>query len=225
MGQGISEVLTYAIGVAISPIPIIAVILMLLSRRARVNGPAFLAGWLLGLAIVSAVVYAIANQSDAATNSSTSDSISWGKIALGVVFLWLALRNWRHRPAPVAAPEMPKWMTSIDSFAPGKALGLGVLLSAVNPKNLVLTVGAAAGVAQLGISTGDAVVSLVVFVAVASIGIAGPVVYYVLGGQRAETQLDALKSWLTVHNVAVMIVLFLVLGGDLIAKGLAPLTT
>jgi hypothetical protein len=44
MGQGISEVLTFAVGVAISPVPIMAVILMLFSHRARVNGPMFLAG-------------------------------------------------------------------------------------------------------------------------------------------------------------------------------------
>ena len=36
MAQGISEVLTYAIGVAISALAIIAVILMLFSRRAKV---------------------------------------------------------------------------------------------------------------------------------------------------------------------------------------------
>ena len=48
MGQGISEVLTFAVGVAISPVPIIAVILMLFSQRARVNGPVFLLGWVSG---------------------------------------------------------------------------------------------------------------------------------------------------------------------------------
>ncbi len=37
MGQGISAVLTFAIGVAISPVPIIAVILMLFSRRAEAS--------------------------------------------------------------------------------------------------------------------------------------------------------------------------------------------
>jgi Sap, sulfolipid-1-addressing protein len=51
VGQGISEVLTFAVGVAISPVPIIAVILMLFSQRARVNGPLFLLGWVLALAI------------------------------------------------------------------------------------------------------------------------------------------------------------------------------
>jgi len=53
MGQAISEVLTFAVGVAISPMPIIAVILMLFSQRAKVNGPAFLLGWVLALAVVS----------------------------------------------------------------------------------------------------------------------------------------------------------------------------
>ena len=71
MGRGISEVLTFAIGVAISPIPIIAVILMLFSQRARVNGPVFLLGWVGALTIVSGVVYVISDQGNAATNSSS----------------------------------------------------------------------------------------------------------------------------------------------------------
>lgn len=95
--------------------PIIAVTLMLLSQRARVNGLMFLLGWVLALAVVSGVVDAAADQGNAATDSTTSDTIAWGKIVLrrtsdtiawgkivlGVVlFLLLAARNWRTRPAP-----------------------------------------------------------------------------------------------------------------------------
>jgi len=225
VGQGISEVLTFAIGVAVSPIAIIAVIVMLFSQRARVNGPAFLAGWVVGLAVVCAVVYVIADQSDVATSSSASDTPSTGKIVVGVLLLVMGLRRWRRRPAAGAEAEMPKWMSTVDSLSPLKALGLGVLLGAVNPKNLALAAAAAAGVAQLGISTGDAVVALVVFVVVASITILGPVVYYLVGGQRAEGELDTLKSWLTLHNSAVMAVVLVVFGVDLIAKGLGPLST
>jgi hypothetical protein len=224
MGKGISEVLTFAVGVAISPVPIIAVTLMLFSRRATVNGPVFLLGWVLALALVSTVVYLLADQSDAATNSTASDSIAWGKIVLGVLLLLLAVRNWRERPAPGAEPEMPKWMSGIDTLTPGKALGLGFLLAGVNPKNLILTAGAAAGVAQLGLSTTDTVVSLLVFVVLGSLTIAGPVVYYRFGGDGAKARLDALKGWLAAHNNAVMAVLFLVFGANLIAKGLPPLT-
>jgi hypothetical protein len=39
------------------------------------------------------------------------------------------------------------------------------------------------------------------------------------------TTLDSAKTWLSAHNAAVMAVLFLVFGVDLIAKGLPPLTS
>jgi len=223
MGQGISEVLTFAVGVAISPVPIMAVILMLFSARARTNGPMFLAGWALALALVGCVVYFVSDAGDAATSSTASDTISWGKIAFGVLFLLLAARNWRNRPQPGTEPEMPKWMAGIDSLAPGKAFGLGLLLAGLNPKNLLLSIGAAAGLAQLGLSTPDAVVSLIVFVVVGSLTIAGPVVYYLVGGENARVQLNSMKDWLAVHNAAVMTVLFLVFGVDLIAKGIGLL--
>jgi len=224
VGQGIGEVLTFAVGVAISPVPIIAVILMLFSQRARVNGPLFLLGWVLALAIVSGVAYILADQGDIATSTGSSDAVAWGKILFGVLFLLLAVRQWRSKPAPGSEPEMPTWMAGIDAFSPAKALVLGLLLAGVNPKNLLLTLAAAVGLAQLGLSTTDAVVSLVIFVVVASLTIAGPVVYYVVGGASAKATLDSMKSWLAVHNAAVMAVLFVVFGVDLIAKGLPPLS-
>ena len=48
--------------------------------------------------------------------------------------------------------------------------------------------------------------------------------YYLLGRDHAKVQLDSMKGWLAVHNAALMIVVFLVLGVDLIAKGIGPLT-
>jgi threonine/homoserine/homoserine lactone efflux protein len=142
----------------------------------------------------------------------------------GVLLLLLAGRSWRKRPAPGTEPEMPKWMAGIDGFAPGKALGFGLLLAGVNPKNLLLAAGAGSALALIGPSTTEAVVSLIVFVIIGSLTIAGPVVFYLVGGDRAKSQLDSAKGWLTVHNDAVMTVLFLVFGVNLIAKGLPPLS-
>jgi hypothetical protein len=75
----------------------------------------------------------------------------------------------------------------------------------------------------IGVSTSEAVVSLVVFVILGSLTIAGPVVFYLVGGDRATAPLDSAKGWLVVHNDAVMMVLFLVFGVDLIANGIPPL--
>ena len=49
--------------------------------------------------------------------------------------------------------------------------------------------------------------------------------YALLGGEHARTTLESAKAWLSAHNAAVMAVLFLVFGVDLIAKGLPPLTS
>ncbi len=224
MGQGISTILVFAVAVAISPLPIIAVILMLFSQRARTNGLLFLAGWIVALSVVSVAAYLLADQSSASTSGTTSDTISWSKLVFGLLFLLLALRSWRHRPAPGAEPAMPKWMAGIDGLRPGRAFGLGVLLAGVNPKNLMLALAAGSSLALLGLPASQAAGSLLVFVLIASLSIGLPVVYYLVGGDSAEALLDDLKDWLREHNNAVMAVLFVLIGFDLMAKGLAPLT-
>jgi hypothetical protein len=224
MGQGISEVLPFAIGIAISPIPIIAVILMLFSERAKVNGSAFLVGWVIGIAAVGTIVYFVADAANAATDSTTSDSVSWGKIVLGVLLLGLARRNWAKRPAPGQHEAMPKWMAGVETISPVKAIGLAIVLSVVNPKNLVLILGASAGLGQLGLSTGDAIVALIVFVVVSSLSILFAVGYDLFGGARAQRTLTEMKEWMTTHNHAVMATLFLVFGVVLISKGIGLLS-
>ena len=186
--QAVSGALPSALGVALSPIPIVAVILMLGTPRARTNGPAFALGWVLGLLVVSIAVVAVTGAAGEASQvgSSTSDSISWMKVGLGVVLLVMAKRQWQKRPAPGTEPELPRWMAKIDQLPPGEALGAGVLLSALNPKNLILTLAAAASIAQVpGITTGEEAVAIAVFVAIASVTTVGAVVLYFVGGTRA----------------------------------------
>jgi threonine/homoserine/homoserine lactone efflux protein len=224
MGRAISEVLPFAIGVTISPVPVIAVILVLFSARARVNGLVFLLGWSAGVAIVSVVVYLIADAGDVGTDHDASDTSYWIKLVLGVVLVVLAVRDWRKRPAPGEAPAAPKWMNAIDTLTPVKAGGLAVLLSGVNPKNLALSLAAGASLAQANVSSGQATTGLIVFVLIASASIAVPVVSYLVGGERAARMLDGWRTWLSAHTTAVMAVLFLVFGVVLFSQGLRGLT-
>ena len=199
MAQGISEVLTYAIGVAISALAIIAVILMLFSSRAKANGLMFLLGWVVALAAVSGVAYVISDAGNASTSTTAADTVSWGQIVFGVLFLLLSGRSWRNRPDPGAGTKMPKWMAGIDSFAPGNALGLGLLLGGANPKNLLLEVGAGSALAVIGPSTSEAAVSLIVFVIVGSLTIAAPVAFYPSAGiaRRRHSNRRRAGSWCT----------------------------
>src|SRR6187200_633550 len=138
-GGSLGDLLPLAIGIAISPIPIIACILMLFSAKARVNGPAFLVGWVLGVTVVTTLVVVLSDATaatdDPASGPSLGDVIL---LLLGIGAILLGIRQWTGRPKPGEDANMPPWMAAIDGFAPGKAFGFGFLLSAINPKNLGL---------------------------------------------------------------------------------------
>lgn len=223
MGPAIGEMLPLAIGIAISPLPIIAVILILTTPRGRNNGLAFLGGWLLGLAVVGGVVLIVTDAAETATSNDTARIVSAAKLALGLVLLFLAWRGFTKRPRAGEEAPLPKWMRALDGFTTGRSLAVGALLSGLKPKNLILTAAAAAGIAQSGIGVAQQVVVLFLLIAVASVGIVAPVGVYFAMGDRAAPVLDGWRAWLAANNATVMIVLFAVFGVVLIGKGIGGL--
>lgn len=223
MGAAIGQSLPVAVGVLISPLPIVAVVLMLVSGRARANAFSFLAGWFVAVGAVTLVVALLAG----AATPSASGPPPWTailKIVLGLLLLLLALTQWRGRPKAGTEPPAPRWMAAIDTFTPVKAAGLAVLLGAVNPKNLLLVVSGGAAIASAAPGDTNAqVVATVVFALVASVGVATPVFIYLFMGSRAATTLDELKAWMTHNNAVVMAVLLLVLGAKMLGDGIAIL--
>ena len=140
---------------------------------------------------------------------------------LGALLLGVAAKQWRERPAAGEEAPMPGWMQAIDTFRAPKAAGLGVLLSAVNPKNLLLVVAAAAAISQTGASTGSQAVALAIFVAVGTLGPGAPVAIYFAMGERSKRILDELKTWMAHSNAAIMAVICLVIAAKLIGDGIA----
>ena len=223
MAEAIGQVLSLGVGVALSPVPIIAVVLMLGTPRARANGPAFVLGWVLGLAVAGTVILLVSSGASASDEGDPAGWVGVLKIALGVLLLLVAARTWQVRPRGDREAELPKWMQTIDRFTAGKSIGFGALLSGVNPKNLLLTVGAAAAIAQTGIPAGEQAVALAVFIVVATLGPGIPVGIYFAMGDRAERLLESLKAWMGAHNAAIMAVLCLVIATKLIGDGISAL--
>jgi len=223
MGQAIGSLLPFAVGVTISPMPIVAMVLMLITPKAKVNGFSFLAGWIIGVAAAGAVVLAIVGTAGATDDDEPANWTYWLKLVLGLALLVLAVRQWQHRPRAGADAPMPKWMSALDTFTPVKSAGLAFLLSAINPKNLIFIVGGATAVAQVGLSTGDEVVAWAVFTLIATIGVAIPMAIYLFLGERAGPLLDSLKTWMAQNNTVVLAVLILVIGVKLVGDAIAGL--
>jgi threonine/homoserine/homoserine lactone efflux protein len=225
MGQAIGDFLPSAVGVAISPLPIVAIVLMLVTTRGRLNAPAFVGGWWVGLGIVGAIVLAVAGGASASTESGPATWVDVLFLVLGLLLILVAVKQWRGRPRAEDEPPTPKWMGALDGFTPVKAGGAGLVLSALNPKNLLLAVAGAAAIAQTGISTGEQIVSYVIFVLIASIGVAAPVVIYFAMGERSQGILDALKTWLARNNAVIMAVLMLIIGVKLVGNAISGFST
>ena len=223
MADAIGQVLPLAVGVALSPVPIIAVVLMLDTPRARANGPAFVLGWAIGLALAGTVILLVSSGANASDEGEPADWVGVLKLALGVLLLLVAARTWQVRPRGDREAELPKWMQTIDEFTASRSVGFGALLSGVNPKNLLLTVGAAAAIAQTGIPAGEQAVALAVFIVVATLGPGIPVAIYFVMGERAERLLESLKAWMGAHNAAIMATLCLVIATKLIGDGISGL--
>ena len=195
MGSAIGQTLPMAVVVGLSPIPIVAVILILVTERARVNGPAFVIGWVVGLAI------------------------------LGTVVLLLAVKQWKGRPHGDEEPKMPKWMATIDKTTPIMAVGLGAFLSGINPKNLIFNLSAGTSIAGAGASTGGEIVAMIVYALLATLSVGVPVIWYLADPESAGKALEKMRIWLVHNNAIVMAVLFLILGVNIIGKGISGLAS
>ena len=218
MGAAVGDILANAVGVAISPVPIISVILMLFTARAAANSLSFLVGWVVGLLVAGAIVLALGLEASDGGESTTS---GWIKIVIGALFVVLAGKQWSGRPKGDEEPVMPGWMAGLADFTAVKALGLGFVLSALNPKNLGLTIAAMAKVTSAGLSTGEEIGVLVVFVLIASVTVALLVLLNLVMGSKATGTLTEMKDWLTANNNTVMAVLFVVFGAKLLGDGIA----
>jgi threonine/homoserine/homoserine lactone efflux protein len=219
VGSVIGEILPLAVGIAISPIPIIAVILMLLSPRAKGTSVGFMIGWLLGIviAIIASTLLTSVIPQRSEGGSSVAGVI---KIILGVLLLFLAFRQWRARPAQGEQASLPKWMSAIDSMTAGKAFGLAFLLAAVNPKNLLLAASAGLIVGGAGLAPGETVLVIAIFVLLAACTVIIAVIAYLIAAPQLAGPLDQLRGWLVENNATIMSVLLLVIGVAVIGKGL-----
>lgn len=217
----IGDLLPFALGVALSPVPIIAIVLVLGTPRARVQGVTFAAGWVVGLTAVSVVAVLVA--SGIQSSDEPSAAIGWIRLAIGALFLVLALGQWRSRPAPGVEAPTPGWMAALDTMSTPRTAAMGVALSGLNPKNLALTLAAAASISQESLSGTSTGAAVALFVVIGSLTVVGPVLFSLVAPSRSAGPLLAIKTFMSAHNAAIMMVILLLLGAKLVGSGLAAI--
>jgi len=210
MGSVLGDVLPLAIGVAFSPIPVAAVIVMLMTSGARINAPLFLLAWMGSLTLIGVAVFLLPGLETLRGDPTRLAGVL--RAGLGLLLLVAAVRQWRARPGPGEPAPTPPWMARLDGLGPAKAAGLAVLLTAVHPKNLPLAVAAAAIIDESRLAPAQQAAGLLTFVALASSSVALPVLSFLAFGRAADRPLARAKDWLVAHNAVVTALLLLLFG-------------
>jgi len=218
--QVIGDILPFAVIVMVSPFNIVAAILLLFSKRPALDATCYLAGFVVGVAVVVGGLTAIAGAIQLDPGSDRSRGASALAVAVGVGLLVAAVHKFRSRPGPDDTPALPGWMDGIASFGPGKSLGIGAGIGIANPKNIAVAIGTAVAVSSAGLSSGQQVLVLVVYLVLASLGVATPIIAMLVLGDRSGPVLEGWRSWLIQNNTAMLAVIYLFLGVYMIGKNL-----
>ena len=117
-----AEVFPLALATAFSPLPFLALLIVLLTARAVPNGLAFAVGWAVALLAVGAITVALVG--DGAGLDEQRVAVSVLEVAVGLVILLLAVQQWLQRPRGGAEAVVPGWLQAADRCTPAGALAL-----------------------------------------------------------------------------------------------------
>lgn len=207
--------LPYAVGIAVSPLPIAFVLLLLSGPRGRARAAGFAAGWAVGLAATVSVLVVLVNRLD--VQDSHPAWIGAANVAVGVGFLAAAAQAWR-------GPQlMAGVLGAIDHLTPARSAISGVVMSSVNPKVYALTLGAALALATTGATTGTAAATTTLYVAIGATGVILPVGVDLAAPVHSAHWLESFRAWLETHERTILIVLGVLIGVVFLRQGIATL--
>ncbi|MFK4729446.1 GAP family protein [Agromyces mediolanus] len=220
----LAQLVPLAAGVVISPLPIVAVVALLLSPRGRGNGLAFAAANT-GIGFAVTLVAALGTAGAGAGGGHGDEFIVLGVTGLlAIGFAVLALLSWRGRPRGDAPPKPPGWLAAVDALTPARAAGLGVLMAVTNSKNLPLELKAGAIIGAHDLAPIAVVGLAALFALGAGLGVILPTALAATGAPAITAGLGRLKEEMIRHNAWIMTVLFAVLAAVEIASLIHQLT-
>jgi len=218
MWQAIVQVLPLAIAAAVSSVPIMATILILLSDQRDEAALPFLAGWVIGATTILTLATLLAHSAPRGRPRLHEPWVGALEMVIGSTLMAVAVVALRRPRAADVAGRMPGWMGRIGAIHGWRAFGLGLALN-VRPKALLLI--AAAGLllrtASLSIEGTALVMAFYLMVATSTVVI--PILFTMVAPERMGPRLVAIRDWISSNGPVVTGVVMLLTGSFLLYAG------
>jgi hypothetical protein len=218
-GSVLGALIPLGLVIALSPITVIPAVLVLQAPRPRPSGLAFLAGWVLGLAALTAASVA-ASGLLGGLHKSPPTWASWLRVILGSALFVFGIYRWltRHRQT-----ESPAWMRSFATITPARAAITGAALAVIRPDVLFICVPAGLAIGGSGMDVADDWIAAAFFVAIAASTVAIPVLAYAAAGHRLDDAMARLKDWMDKRNNELLAAILVVIGLMVLYNGVHAL--
>jgi hypothetical protein len=218
--------LPISIAVALSSVPIMAMVVLLLAPRGQAPAIAYLIGYATGLAVVTVSFTAGLRVIPRGDAPLPQVWVGVGEIGLGVVAIVLSVWSFRRergrRRDEGAVPALPGWLQRLGRAGRGTALLVGLALN-VRPKALVLATAAALAMNADELTPLTWAIDTAIYLAVGLSTAAAPVIIVWRSGERARPVLERGREWLARNSYVVTSVVVLMVGAVLIGDGLSRL--
>jgi hypothetical protein len=218
-GSVITGLVPLGLVVALSPITVIPAVLVLQAPRPRPSGLAFLAGWLLGLAALTALCVE-ASGLLGGLHKSPPAWASWLRVALGSALILFGIYRWLTRDGHT---ESPRWMRSFATITPARAAITAAALVVMRPDVLLICVPAGLAIGAGGLGVAGDWIAAAIFVAIAASTVAAPILAYAAAGNRLDDAMGRLKDWMEKENAALMAAILVVIGLMVLYNGIHDL--
>lgn len=212
-GSVLTELIPLALVITLSPLSIIPAVLMLQTPRPRPTALAFMAGWLLGLGVLTAVFVAVSGTIGGFEKPPSW--ASWLRIVIGAALVVFGVVRFARRKS---SGHQPEWLRNLTTLSPPKAAVTAAALTVVNLKVLFLCVAAGLVIGSAGLGTA-VWAAVVYFAAIAGCSVALPILAYAVSGDRLDDPLARLKGWMERNHATLMAAILVVIGLLVLYKG------
>jgi threonine/homoserine/homoserine lactone efflux protein len=198
------DLLLIGLGITLEPFPLAAFILILSAEKGTRKGLAFILGWLACLVVVIAAVILVTEGNPPKPNTAPSTVALAVKLAVGIVLILLAVRQWRRMGRP---RKPPAWMARLDRLSPWAAAGLAAFL-----QPWALVAAGAAEITQASLSNAADYLTLMLFCVLATSSFLYLELYASFKPATADARLRSMRNWLDTHRDQAIVVISLLLG-------------
>jgi threonine/homoserine/homoserine lactone efflux protein len=220
--QAIGHILPFAVAVALSSVPIMATIFILLSPNRSRSALPFLIGWVIGIFVVVALSSLLAQAVPTARLPRRPDTVIGAiEIVVGVLLAGLALLTLWHARRQTTH-EVPKWLRTSGELGPWQSLGLAFILN-LRPKALLLAIAAGLTIRADATSLTDAFIAIGIYTVIAASTVAVPIIATLAAPARMEPRLVSMREWLINNGEALGAIIGIVIGVVIVGMGLGRL--